>query len=204
MHIHSEHKVHLGELVFGHLLSGTNFDDSQHRTTGGRHGYGAKLTNIFSEKFSIVTRDAKNKLEYRQEWRRNMHECDPPVILPYSPSQSMEINRKGRGEVEAGVLQGEDEMEETVLDATTVVRFTPDYSRFGMETLDSDHLAFFRRRAMDIAGCHPSVTVSFNGDIIQVSVQTLFFHKKSRVLCVLANLRRSRNLVSQIVSHSLK
>ena len=39
------------ELVFGHLLTSSNYDDQQKKITGGRNGLGAKLTNIFSKKY---------------------------------------------------------------------------------------------------------------------------------------------------------
>ena len=38
-------------MIFGSLYTGSNFDDSQRRTVGGRHGFGAKLANIFSTAF---------------------------------------------------------------------------------------------------------------------------------------------------------
>jgi DNA topoisomerase-2 len=34
------------------------------KVTGGRNGYGAKLTNIFSKKFTVETVDAKKKKKY--------------------------------------------------------------------------------------------------------------------------------------------
>jgi hypothetical protein len=36
---HSEHGVYVPELIFGHLLTGSNFDDDEKKTTGGRNGY---------------------------------------------------------------------------------------------------------------------------------------------------------------------
>ena len=36
--MHSEHKVYVPELIFGHLLTGSNFDDGEKKTTGGRNG----------------------------------------------------------------------------------------------------------------------------------------------------------------------
>ena len=53
--MHKEHNVYIPELVFGHLLTGENFADEQQRVVGGRNGYGAKLANIFSMKFSVGT-----------------------------------------------------------------------------------------------------------------------------------------------------
>ena len=49
------------ELIFGTLLTSTNYDDSQKREWGGRNGYGAKLANIFSLEMTIETVDANRK-----------------------------------------------------------------------------------------------------------------------------------------------
>ena len=48
---HQKEGIWLPELIFGNLLTSSNYDDTQKRTTGGRNGYGAKLTNIYSTKF---------------------------------------------------------------------------------------------------------------------------------------------------------
>jgi DNA topoisomerase II len=42
-------------------MSGENFDDNQIRVVGGRNGFGAKLTNIYSKKFKVHCGDSKNK-----------------------------------------------------------------------------------------------------------------------------------------------
>lgn len=39
--MHSREKCYIPELIFGHLLAGSNFDDEEKKTTGGRNGYGA-------------------------------------------------------------------------------------------------------------------------------------------------------------------
>ena len=46
--MHADEKVYVPELIFGHLLTGSNFNDNEKKVTGGRNGYGAKLANIFS------------------------------------------------------------------------------------------------------------------------------------------------------------
>ena len=46
--MHKEHKVYAPELIFGHLLTSGNYDKSEEKIVGGKNGYGAKLTNIFS------------------------------------------------------------------------------------------------------------------------------------------------------------
>lgn len=62
--MHAKEKVYVPELVFGHLLTSSNYDDSVKKVTGGRNGFGAKLTNIFSKKFTITTADSSNKKKY--------------------------------------------------------------------------------------------------------------------------------------------
>lgn len=46
--IHQEHGIYVPDLIFGHLLTSSNYDDNDKKTTGGRNGFGAKLANIFS------------------------------------------------------------------------------------------------------------------------------------------------------------
>ena len=64
--IHQEEKVYVPELIFGHLLTSSNYDDTEKKTTGGRNGYGAKLTNIFSSEFVIETADGRRLKKYKQ------------------------------------------------------------------------------------------------------------------------------------------
>lgn len=39
------------------LLTGSNYDDEEKRVVGGRNGYGAKLTNIYSKEFIVEVCD---------------------------------------------------------------------------------------------------------------------------------------------------
>ena len=55
--MHEKEDIWNPELTFGHLLTSTNYDDTQERVVGGRNGYGAKLTNVYSTKFSIKIKD---------------------------------------------------------------------------------------------------------------------------------------------------
>lgn len=75
---HEKEKIWIPELIFGHLLTSSNYNDAEQRVTGGRNGYGAKLANVFSSKFWIVISDGKKI--YRQMWHDNMSRCDPAVI----------------------------------------------------------------------------------------------------------------------------
>ena len=54
--IHSKEKIWIPEMIFGHLLSSSNYDDDEKKLTGGRNGYGAKLTNICAYSFLSVRR----------------------------------------------------------------------------------------------------------------------------------------------------
>ena len=38
VHVHKQEGLYLPELLFGHLLTGSNFDDSVAKVTGGRNG----------------------------------------------------------------------------------------------------------------------------------------------------------------------
>ena len=55
--IHPKHNMLVPELIFGELLTSTNYDDTEKRVTGGRNGYGAKLVNIYSTEFEVETVD---------------------------------------------------------------------------------------------------------------------------------------------------
>lgn len=62
--MHKKENVYVPELVFGHLLTSSNYDDSIKKVTGGRNGYGAKLANIFSTQFRVTVADTKEKKKY--------------------------------------------------------------------------------------------------------------------------------------------
>ena len=64
--IHKEQNVYVPTLIFGHLLTSSNYDDSQKKVTGGRNGYGAKLCNIFSKKFVIETACSEYGKRFKQ------------------------------------------------------------------------------------------------------------------------------------------
>ena len=72
------------QLIFGTLLTSSNYDDAIDRFTGGRNGYGAKLTNIYSNVFKVISCNAKKSVEYEITWRDNMATMDPPVTRAYT------------------------------------------------------------------------------------------------------------------------
>ncbi|XP_049851903.1 uncharacterized protein LOC126328047 [Schistocerca gregaria] len=76
--VHKKHQKYVPELIFGDLLTGSSFDDTQQKVTGGRNGLGAKLANIYSSRF-IVETCCQRRL-FRQEFRRNMLERERPQV----------------------------------------------------------------------------------------------------------------------------
>ena len=49
--------IMIPEMIFGHLLTSSNYDKGEEKIVGGKGGYGAKLANIFSKLFTV---DIKN------------------------------------------------------------------------------------------------------------------------------------------------
>lgn len=63
------------EIMFGQLRTSTNYNDTKERTVVGTNGLGAKLTNIFSKKFTVETHDTANGVVL--EWSNNMGNFAP-------------------------------------------------------------------------------------------------------------------------------
>jgi DNA topoisomerase-2 len=82
--INEKENIYNHTLIFGHLLSGSNYDDSEKRYTSGRNGLGAKLTNVLSKSFSVEGVDPEHKLKFEQTWTNNMKETSGPTITKTS------------------------------------------------------------------------------------------------------------------------
>ncbi|KAJ7451128.1 DNA topoisomerase II [Mycena latifolia] len=131
--IHSTENVYIPELIFGHLLAGSNFDDDEKKLTGGRNGYGAKLANIYSHEFTVETADKKSSQKYKQTWTNNMSTCG-----------KAKITKNGKGE------------------EWTKITFRPDLKRFGMDRIDEDTASLLRKRVYDMAGTVKDIKVFYN------------------------------------------
>ena len=137
--IHKEHKIYVPELIFGHLLTGSNYNDDDKRIVGGRNGYGAKLANVFSDKFIVECGDSENKKKFKMTWKNNMTRHDEAEISPY--------NNK---------------------DFVTVT-FFPCFKLLNMPNgLDNDIIALMTKRVMDMAGIMPKVKVLLNEKEIEI------------------------------------
>lgn len=137
--IHEKEGIYIPELIFGHLLTSSNYDDNERKVTGGRNGYGAKLCNIFSTEFILETADPTSGKKYVQRWEKNMSVCQPPKITSYNRGPSY-----------------------------TKISFKPELSRFGMETLDDDIVGVMRRRVYDINGSVRDISVYLNGKNLKI------------------------------------
>lgn len=124
------------EMIFGRLLTSSNFNDDEQRETSGRNGYGSKLTNVFSTCFGIKMFDNITKQQYVQAWKNNMAECLKPKIT--SPKTK---------------------------NGFTEIVFTPDYERFGCEGLSDDMHSLFYKNVIDIAML-TGINVYFNDEKI--------------------------------------
>ncbi|KAL6655583.1 hypothetical protein ACP70R_006409 [Stipagrostis hirtigluma subsp. patula] len=138
--VHQEEGVYVPEMIFGHLLTSSNYDDNVKKTTGGRNGYGAKLTNIFSTEFVIETADGRRQKKYKQVFSENMGKKSEPHITKCK--------------------QGEN---------WTRVTFKPDLSKFNMTHLEDDVVALMRKRVIDMAGTlGKTVKVELDGQKVPV------------------------------------
>lgn len=125
--IHEKEQKWIPELIFGELLTSSNYDDNEKKLTGGRNGYGAKLANIYSHEFTVETACKSGRgydaAKYKQTWKNNMGKVEKAKIT---------ANSKG--------------------EEYTRVTFRPDLARFHMDSIDEDTLALLQRRVYDMAG----------------------------------------------------
>lgn len=105
------------------------------KTTGGRNGYGAKLANIFSTKFTIETADSKSGKKYRQTFRKNMTVRCVAAHYAFVPQRAVSMHVTII--VVGLVFCCSEEPVVTPLgpkeSSYTCVTFEPDFERFKME-----------------------------------------------------------------------
>jgi len=76
--LHETEKCYIPELIFGHLLTSSNYNKTEEKLVGGKNGYGAKLANIFASEFRVGVRSGGSR--YEQVWLTNMSVCQKPSI----------------------------------------------------------------------------------------------------------------------------
>lgn len=78
--MHKEENMYVPTMIFGHLLTSSNYNDDEKKVTGGRNGYGAKLCNIFSNSFTVETATKQYKKSFKQTWGNNMSKAGDPIV----------------------------------------------------------------------------------------------------------------------------
>jgi len=136
---HSEYDIYIPEMIFGELLTSSNYNDDEIRTVGGVNGLGIKLANIFSKEFTIETIDHIRKKIYKQTFRDNL------------------------------TIKEEPEIKSCQKKPYTKITFLPDYEKFGLKEMTDDIYDLFKRRVYDVsASTDTSVNVYLNDDKIPV------------------------------------
>uniref|UniRef100_A0A0N5ASB9 DNA topoisomerase 2 n=1 Tax=Syphacia muris TaxID=451379 RepID=A0A0N5ASB9_9BILA len=135
---HKVEKMYVPELIFGTLLTSSNYNDDERKVTGGRNGYGAKLCNIFSTEFTVETSSKEYGKRFKQTWINNMTKDADATVTKCT---------------------GED---------FTRITFKPDLAKFKMSELDDDIVSLMCRRAYDIAGSIKGVKVYLNNQVLPV------------------------------------
>ena len=137
--IHDVHKIYIPELIFGNLLTSSNYKEGEEKVWGGVNGYGSKLANIYSKKFIVETVDHRAKKSFIQTFTNNMLEKTKPTVKASSKQPY------------------------------TKITLNPDYKRFGIDNLTNDMYMLFHKRTIDICACTlPTVSVFFNDEKINV------------------------------------
>jgi len=146
--IHPTEGCYNHTMIFGMLLTGSNYNDEEERLIAGRNGIGGKATNIFSREFTVEGYDPEQKLKLVQTWTDNMRTVGDPLITNVSKKHGY-----------------------------TKVTWTPDFKRFSLKNgYTPDILSMYTRYVMDSAMLCPNVKVYFNN--MRVPSNTLVKYAK--------------------------
>lgn len=130
---HPEHNLWIPEMIFGHLMTSTNYSKDEKKIVGGKNGFGFKLVLIYSTWGSVETIDHIRGIKYTQEFKNNLSEICKPVT------------RKCKSK------------------PYTKVSFKLDFKRFGIDKITPDLFNMLKKRTYDIgAVTDKSVKVRFN------------------------------------------
>jgi len=138
---HPEHKVWIPQMIFGELLTSTNYNKDEKKLVGGKNGYGVKLVNIFAKEMRVVVHDKARKLLYDQIFEDNMTKIGKPEVT--KPKKNPPVLSVGIG-------------------------WKPDFARFGMTEITPDMRRLIERRVWDLAmTLGKDVKVTFNGELVK-------------------------------------
>ena len=149
--LHPTEKVYAPQLIFGNLLTSSNYDKEVDRTGCGRNGYGAKLVNIFSNKFQVKVGDAERGVEYCQMWENGMKVCHPPILQPYGKGTCVNDG------VNASIVSN--------IPSYVEISWELNFARFGYLEYPIEAMYLFQRHAADTS-MMMKVPVYFNGTLL--------------------------------------
>jgi DNA topoisomerase-2 len=130
--MHEDENQYIPEMIFGEFKTSSHFGPKK-RKAGGKHGFGAKLTNLFSKKFIVETVSSKYTSKYVQIFTENMEKRTIPKITKSSVKDYTKIS------------------------------YIPDFERFGMKDIDKAHFDIIKIRTFEAAAITGKrVTVYFN------------------------------------------
>lgn len=136
--MNEEHKMYNHTLIFGNLLTSSNYDDDETRDWSGLNGMGIKLLNIFSTFFAVSGLDPINKKVFYQEWHNNMKDVKSPIINTTTTKRGF-----------------------------TKVEWILDFQRFGIEEYTEDILSLFNRYIVETSVL-TKVDVYYNDILVPV------------------------------------
>lgn len=137
--IDEEEQCYNHSMIFGQLLTGSNYDDDEERIVSGRNGLGVKLCNVFSKSFKVRGFDPKTKKILTQEWKNNMRDTDGPEVHDSKLAKGF-----------------------------TEVIWTPDFKQFNMKGYTQDIINLYTRYVVD-AAMLSKVPVYFNNSPVPVT-----------------------------------
>lgn len=134
-----EYQIYIPELIFGSLLTSSNYNANKQKIVGGKNGMGVKLCNIFSTYFKLETIDDERHKSFEMVWTDNMLNKQKPIIKT--------SKKKG----------------------FTTVTFIPDFKKFGINGLTDDIISLMKRRVVDISfNSNKNISVFYNNENITI------------------------------------
>jgi len=138
---HPEHKVWIPQMIFGELLTSTNYNKDEKKLVGGKNGYGVKLVNIFAKEMKVIVHDKARKLLYEQTFEDNMTKIGKPTVT--TPKKKPDV-------------------------LSVAIGWKPDFARFGMTEITNGMRRLIERRVWDLAmTLGKDVKVSFNNQLVK-------------------------------------
>lgn len=137
-HHETEKNIYIPEMLFGQLMTSSNYNDKEQRYTSGKNGIGVSCTNLFSKEFEIECVDTKTQKKYIQKWTDNMTNVSKPKITSCKSKYGY-----------------------------TSVSWRVDFDRFGVKEYSPDMINLFKRYLIDTCMI-TKLDVYFNDEKIQI------------------------------------